>query len=348
VLRVLDPLVPANGRAEMLMGLYGEEPSLASRLALALAFDSGLPDVYRPVVARFAQESVGIREVEKSSLFAIAAAVPDLSKAFAQELQPTTVRLSDEDLLWLVPVLSARDPELLTEVSGILRERGVLTGARMLFLQEATATPKIPEVVRSALVRCAIAGPTRKEVGVFANWTAAAAGRVLLLVIATAQDATLVPIAFDFFASKPIDDTALLAIIEQIRSASEIDRGQAARVVAAIGLGEKLTDQDISTLLADLSLTGGLRAIIRTATESQADRVLVSLLQRYGASFDSGLLLDMIKRGRPLVQAGAIEVLAQSGDEITKKRAAEYVVGETDVVVRAAYEKYLRTSDASG
>jgi hypothetical protein len=183
---------------------------------------------------------------------------------------------------------------------------------------------------------------------VFANWTAAAAGRVLLLVIATAQDATLVPIAFDFFASKPIDDTALLAIIEQIRSASEIDRGQAARVVAAIGLGEKLTDQDISTLLADLSLTGGLRAIIRTATESQADRVLVSLLQRYGASFDSGLLLDMIKRGRPLVQAGAIEVLAQSGDEITKKRAAEYVVGETDVVVRAAYEKYLRTSDASG
>jgi hypothetical protein len=342
LLRIVDPLVPAEARVQLLTELYAEQPTLAMRLALAASLDLGSSEPYRVVVVRGSKESGGIRGGEKRSLFALALAVPDLANAFLDSIRPHISRIPDEDIAWLVTQLSVTNTSLAYEMAGVLIARQVVTGPRSLFLRELEPSAVISASVRAVLVSCAMSGPTRNDLPALASWSSPSAARVLALVALTAEDEQVVATAFDIMAAKPTTSTSVANILSAVRGTSEVNKAQAARIVASVMLDAKLSDEDISKAVAGVDLSEEWGVVVRALLDAHADRVVVELLHRYGDSLDTELLFEILEQGRPKVKISAIEVLSRSEDVGIRRRALELYPEEKEPDVIAAYERHLK------
>jgi hypothetical protein len=342
LMRIIDPLVPAEPRVQMLSELYAEQPALAVRLAMAVALDLDSSEPYRAIVARGAKDSGSIKGGEKRSLFALGLALPDLASTFLDAIRPHVRRIPDEDLIWLVNQLSMTSAPLANEMVGVLLTRQVVAGPRSLFLRELDTSVAIPAPVRIALVNCAVLGPTRKDLTAFGGWNSTSVTRVLLLVALSTDDAQLAVTAFDIMAAKPSTDPSVVSIVSAVRAASEIDKAQAARLVAAVVLDAKLSDDEISKAVGGIDLSDQWNGVIRSLLGAHADRVITELLHHFGKALESELLFEMLERGGPKVKIGAIEVLGRSEDVGVRKRALELYPDEKDPDVIAAYERHLK------
>lgn len=342
LLRIIDPLVPTEPRVEMISALYAEQQGLAARLAMAVALDLGSIESYKPIIARAAKDSAGIEGADERSLFALALVVPELSQTFVDVMRTNFPRIPDADVIWLAKELTIRNAPLAAEMAGILMSRQIVTGPRALFLKELDPSVAAPAPVQMSLVSCAVSGPTRKDVMAFGNWYSVAAVRSLLLAALSTDDPQLSSLAFDALAAKPLADTSVSSIVDIVRASGGIDRAQAARLTAVVGLESKLSDDDISKALTGLNVSGQLGVVIRGILDSKADRVVLELLHQYGPMLGSGLLLEMLKHGRPKVRVSTIEVLGRSGDSVVRKLALDLYLEEKDQDVIAAYERYLK------
>jgi hypothetical protein len=231
---------------------------------------------------------------------------------------------------------------LANEMVGVLLTRQVVAGPRSLFLRELDTSVAIPAPVRIALVNCAVLGPTRKDLTAFGGWNSTSVTRVLLLVALSTDDAQLAVTAFDIMAAKPSTDPSVVSIVSAVRAASEIDKAQAARLVAAVVLDAKLSDDEISKAVGGIDLSDQWNGVIRSLLGAHADRVITELLHHFGKALESELLFEMLERGGPKVKIGAIEVLGRSEDVGVRKRALELYPDEKDPDVIAAYERHLK------
>lgn len=342
LLRIVDPLVPAEARVQMLSELYVEQPALAVRLAMAAALDLGASEPYRGIVARGSKENAGIKGGEKRSLFALGLVIPDIASTFLDAIRPQIARIPDEDLIWVVTQLAVSNPQLGHELGAALIKRQLVTGPRALYLRELDPLVAIPSAVRVSLVNCAVFGPTRKDLTALGGWNSNAAGRALLLVALTTDDAQLVATAFDIMAAKPSPEPSVTPVISAVRGANEVNKAQAARLVAAVVLDARLSDDEISKALAGIELSEEWNEVVRALLDAHADRVVTELLHQHSSSLDTELLFDMLERGRPKVKIAAIEVLGQSKDVGIRKRALELYPEEKEPDVIAAYERHLK------
>jgi hypothetical protein len=342
LLRIVDPLVPAGPRAQLLSELYGEQPALAMRLAFAAALDLGSSEPYRAILSRGARSAAVNKGSEKRSLFALALAVPDLANAFADAIRPHMSRIPDEDVAWLVTQLAFSNPTLASEMAESLIARQVVSGPRTLFLRELESATSMSVAVRTSLVNSAVSGPNRKDLSPLLTWNSPSAARALLVVVLTTEDAQLTTTAFEVAAARLSADPVMLPLMSAIRSAGEVNRSQVARVIAAVVLEKKLSDDEISKALAGIELSAEWDPVLRALIDAKSDRVVVELLRSHGEEVDPELLIEILKRGQPKMKIKAIEVVGQLKDGELKRLALELYPEEKDPDVIAAYDQQLK------
>jgi hypothetical protein len=341
VSQVLNPSLSPDERLELLARLYDVDPQFASLLAASFALDLGNGEPFRGILARAVSDQVGIPNGGEHSPFALILLLPNAHDLFSEDIVEISDKIPSSDISWLLEELGRNGQPEVATVAQLAFKRGIVTGARGVFLKELQHGAALSPQLRSSLVSGALDRLSESDIKRFAQWYGQGAPRVLEAGILTTTNPEIKASAFEALATKAVPDPYVSKIMDFIRTTYEADGGKYGGLVAVVALRDVVDTGTIDQELEKINGAPHMKELLQRLVKGAPSEILEAMLNRYSSSMDPLTIVDLLENPSPSVRIAAVSHLSQVNDIMLLKLISQSYDDEKDPQVRAVYEQKI-------
>ncbi len=338
VLNLLDPSLPVSNKHSLLRSVYPKDPNFVLRLAAALSLDAKKSDDYQAVLAQMIGDALDFEDASQYSALALLLAHPQLATVFGEDVVQEREKLSNEDLLWLIPILAHRGDINTRPVADLAVTKGVLSERRTAFLKMVRDRSDLPDDVQSALIKAASGTITADDVVAFGKWIDMDAEKALILVLADNDDETILLSAFDLLAAKSVESKTAAIMVDWIRKKHWDIRGKLAKSVGILSSLDTSTPEEIDASLRAFDAANDGRRVVSIFTKGGNPKILKAVLERYQDVVDLTDKLQLLGHADEGVRIAAIKSI-HTNDLIAQKIILDHYDSEKSKTVRQVYKE---------
>ncbi len=338
VLRSLDTTLPIEARSTFLRQAYASEPAMVMKLAVAIALDLDALEQYQPVIAQLVGDSLQMEDATQYSSYALVLAQPELAVVFGEDVIQKKEKIPSNDLLWILKILVERNDINVRAVASLAVERGVLNSIRSQFLQLVRDRADLPPDVLSSLLRAAGGALRSSDIGSFGRWYDMEAERVLLAILADAEDRTVLLDAFDTLAGRSLTIEPSASLLSWVRKNYWDQRADFAKAVGVMGNLDKIEPEAVKQIFQSFDKFARDSDIIQLLLRTSNPAVINGVLEKYSDQVSTSGLLNLLAHQDKGVRIAAIHALKKSNDLGALKIIVDHYEKEKDPEVRKIYE----------
>ncbi len=339
--RLLDPTASHNVRLEELARLYQIDPRLSCVVAAALALDSGEAEAYRGLFAKAVEQQTGYSQGAEHNSYSLMLSLKDIHDLFSSDILDLQERIPPEDIVWLLEELGKDGRPEVATVARIADKRGLIGGARVVFVQELYRSATLPARVQSALVSGALGKLSGDDIKRFREWYGPGAARVLAAAILTAAEPSVRRDAFDALTEKPVEDPYAAGIMDYVREGINDDNASYYGVVAAVIVRNEVGGDALKREFENVRGAPHLKEFLKHGIAEAPPQVLLRIVSTHGDSMDPLDLIDLLSYPDPAVRSAAISYLTAVNDIMLLKLISQAYDDETNPTVRAEYQEKI-------
>ena len=339
--RLLDPTASHNVRLEELARLYQIDPRLSCVMAAALALDSGEAEAYRGLFAKAVEQQTGYPQGAEHNSYSLMLSLRDIHDLFSSDILDLQERIPPEDIVWLLEELGKDGRPEVATVARIADKRGLIGGARVVFVQELYRSATLPARVQSALVSGALGKLSGDDIKRFREWYGPGAARVLAAAILTAAEPSVRRDAFDALTEKPVEDPYAAGIMDYVREGINDDNASYYGVVAAVIVRNEVGGDALKREFENVRGAPHLKEFLKHGIAEAPPQVLLLIVSTHGDSMDPLDLIDLLSYPDHAVRSAAISYLTAVNDIMLLKLISQAYDDETNPTVRAEYQEKI-------
>ena len=339
--RLLDPTASHNVRLEELARLYQIDPRLSCVMAAALALDSGEAEAYRGLFAKAVEQQTGYPQGAEHNSYSLMLSLRDIHDLFSSDILDLQERIPPEDIVWLLEELGKDGRPEVATVARIADKRGLIGGARVVFVQELYRSATLPARVQSALVSGALGKLSGDDIKRFREWYGPGAARVLAAAILTAAEPSVRRDAFDALTEKPVEDPYAAGIMDYVREGLNDENANYYGVVAAVIVRNEVGGDALKREFENVRGAPHLKEFLKHGIAEAPPQVLLLIVSTHGDSMDPLDLIDLLSYPDPAVRSAAISYLTAVNDIMLLKLISQAYDDETNPTVRAEYQEKI-------
>ena len=344
-LKLLDPSKSDSARKELLISGYDLNPSLATRLAAALALDRGHPEMFHEIFVRAVHEQLGFEGASTHNDLALMLLLPEVhdlfSESIVQQGASPSAGLPPQEISWLLEEMGRRERSGIATVAQLAQVRGVASGPGEIFLTELQRVGAVDTEVRASLVSGVINQLSKENVQVLAAWNNPASVRALQAVILTSSDNEMVARAYEALRSKPLGDGYVSGILEFVEASFRGDSGRYSFLIAALALRNTVSKEVLAQALSRVEVEPANQAFAQQIIRDAPTNVVQAALPRFAPILEPTDIIDLLSHPDPVVRAQAVGYLSEANDILLLKLIQQAYEGEQDPVVRRTYEERI-------
>lgn len=244
LLMSLDNNYPIEKRITLFKQLLKKNKSLIINLSLALAQDLYDLEGYRAIFIQLLDKEFQ-ENIDRMSFYALAISEPDSWKNYSDKMKEEFFKLSDEELVWLLPIYVKRNDEHLSELLKVVKKKNLLDKTQLSFL---TIIDEIqpPKNIREILLKSGVSKIDREDISIVSKWMNIGRERIfyaMLLVLkddkASKQD------IFNSLFLISIEKTWVKNFIQYVKENEWDYRGDLATLIPYVADSKNFTKQEI-------------------------------------------------------------------------------------------------------
>lgn len=344
-LKLLDPSKSDATRKELLVGGYDLNPSLATRLAAALALDRGNPEMFHEIFVRAVHEQLGFEGASTHNDLALMLLLPEVHDLFSENIVQQSVSASGglppEEISWLLREMGRRERSGIATVAQLAQVRGVANGPGEIFLTELQRGGAVDSAVRASLVSGVVNQLSKEDVQVLSAWNNPASVRALQAVILTSSDQEMVARAYEALRSKPLGDGYVSGVMEYVEASYRGGSGRYSPLIAALALRNTVRREVLAQALDQVEVVPSNKGFAQQILRDAPANVVQEALPKFAPILEPTDIIDLLSHADPVVRAQAVGYLSEVNDILLLKLIQQAYEEEQDPVVRRAYEERI-------
>lgn len=338
ILQSLDSTLPIEARSAKLRAAYVSNPELSLRLAAALALDSSDMSLYQPILSQLVGDSAKLDDAKSRSALALIMFDARLSGAFGDDIVQRLTDLPGSDIPWLLGILASREDPSIRALAQSAIDKKILDPARQAFLEILINRGDIPSDVVLALVHGAENRVTNDDIGALGRWYDIASGEVLMLILASNDDQTILDESFDVLAGKSISSPAAVKFIAWIRSKHFNERGRLGSVIGGLNNIGSLSKNEAEAVLRKVEPYLKDKDLVGVLAEVDSPEIQAVLVRNYPETLGFAGLLNVLSTAPKEIRIDAVHALKAYNDVGALKLIIDKYERESDPDVRRAYK----------
>ncbi|MCB0330182.1 MAG: hypothetical protein KDD70_10970 [Bdellovibrionales bacterium] len=337
LLQVLDSALPQAERFAALRRAYSTNPTVALRMATALAFDLKSVDAFQPLLAQLVGDSLRLKDSSARAGITLIMAHPDLSSVFGEDVLQFRSEVPDSDLTWLMKRLAVQRDIHVRAIANLALERNLVSPIRSSFLEIVRDRADLSANLVTALVRGAAGSLTDDDLAAFGRWYDVQSEDVLLAALADITDTTLARKAIETLAAKSLVKEPSATLMKWVRQDQWDEREKFARLVGILGNLDKVSNDLIEEELKVLDSLIRDSDLLDILLDTDNPLIVSTVVTKYGNLLGLGTLLILLDSREPSVRIEAIRALKDFNDLGALKIIIDHYEKESNPTVKQVY-----------
>lgn len=337
ILRSLDVTLPQEAIDSSLRQAYASYSRMILKLTAALTLDTGKFEQYQGVLSQLVGDASGTKDLGSRSSISIILFSTDLVSVFGDDAVQKREMISDDDVVWLLDVLAARNDIYIRVIASLAMERDLLSPIRKQFLTAIRDREDLPLDILNALVKAATGSINAEDVGRFGNWFDRAGEDLLLAICADSPDAEAKKAAFDILAAKSFSKEPASSLIKWVRLKAWDKRMNFAEAVGVLSNINYFSDDQINQAFDVFTPYIKDQAITSALLDSQNPKLVKAVVTKYSKNIGLGRRLVLLTYPDKDVRILAVKSLEGINDIAGLKMILDYYSKEKDPEVKKAY-----------
>ncbi|NMC62773.1 MAG: hypothetical protein GYA55_06340, partial [SAR324 cluster bacterium] len=339
MLRVVDPTLPQEARAEMLRKIAQSHSTAALKMAAALVLDSAKPDSFEAVFRELVKSIRGESLNDKMGMPEMLFAVPETSSDYGSLIMQNLESYDDQKLYAFLDVLvEEKDLRSDAVIKEILR-RNILSPLRAFFLSSIDFQGDISSLSLSALIHAATGHLDQGDLQGLGALFSGNSEKVLLGICADLTDATLRTSVFDILAGRSTVSEPATSLIAWLRAKKWEQRGDFARMIGMMAVMELIPPEAYQEIYSVIDRNIKEEAFMVILTESAPLEVLKYILNTHATHISARQAFNLLLSDNKEIRIAAIGLLKGLNDATAIKLIIDRFENEKDPDVRKAYSE---------
>ncbi len=337
VLRSLDVTLPAEAINSSLRQAYTSYSRMILRLTAALALDTLKLEQFQEVLSQLLGDASKAKDLSQRSTIALILFSTELVSVFGDDAIQKRDQISNDDIVWLLDVLAARNDINVRALASLAIERNLLSLLRQEFLNPIRDREDLPLDILNSLVKAASGTINSEDIGRFGNWFDRAGEDILLAICADAPDDDAKLAAFDILAAKSFSKEPASSLIKWVKAKVWDKRLNFIKPIGVLSNIKYFDEEEISSAFKSFEPYMKDPAITAAFLDSENVKIVKAVVSRYTKNIGLGRRLVLLTNPDKEVRIMAVKSLEGINDLAGLKMIIDYYQKEKDEEVKKIY-----------
>ena len=342
LLLALDKKYPIEKRVVIFKELSKNNKSLIVDLAIALSLDDNNEKSYRDVFVSFLDDEFK-KDIQRRSFDALLIAEYFSWQKYESLLKEKLTKLSDEDLVWIVPIFVKRNDKYLENVIDLITKRHLLDDVQSSFLSLINELNP-PKEIKDILLKASTSQITQNDIQVVSNWININKEKILyVMILALKTDISLKREIFDIFSVTRVQDELINKYVKFVKENLWNNRGELTTLIPYLLKSKDYSEDKLLNVIkySIKKLSSSDKSKILTElVEIADDKIKTIIFENFYEDLGVGVLVNYLSYDDKNIKKLALKGLKESGidDIIISNLIIEKYDEEDDDEIRNMYK----------
>lgn len=340
----LDKNFPIEKRITLFSELVSKNRNLIVDMSIALSEDAKDTKNYRRIFVKLLSDEFKT-DIERRSYDALMISEYTSLGRYEKMLLERLTKLSDEDLVWLLPVFVKRNDKFLDNLIKIVTKRNLLDRIQTKFLSLVNKLHP-PKDIKDILLKAGTTKVTSRDIHVISSWMNINKVDVFyVMLISLKDDSVLRREIFDAMSVLTLEDKTTENFIKYVKDNMWDDRSELAVLIPYIHEPTEFSSKEILSVLNQVASIlkdeSNVKKLLSKLAEISDIKIKKVIFENFYNELGVGVLINYLSYDDKNIKKLAIKGLkeAQIDDVIVSNLIIEKYEDETDEEIRNLYKE---------